>query len=101
MPFKGRQRIWHLGRASWRTSSVTNFQRSESNTAGPGIHIDGGGLELRVRATGAKSWVLRVTKNGKRRNVGIGPYPTIGLAEARRRAERVRRGEPIEEGSDG
>ena len=85
---------------------MANVKRNQLSTlgvqhAGPGVHIDGGGLELRVRTTGAKSWVMRLTRDGKRRNIGLGPYPSIGLAEARRRAERVRRGEPLEERAEG
>jgi integrase len=47
---------------------------------------DGGGLYLRVAATGAKSWVYRFALAGKRRDMGIGSYPLISLAEARQKA---------------
>src|SRR5712664_2623843 len=53
---------------------------------GPAVLHDGGGLYLRVSATGAKSWVFRFQLDGKRRDMGLGPYPEIGLAEARERA---------------
>ena len=68
----------------------------------PGVYADGEGLILRVSDTGAKSWVLRVTVDGKRRNLGLGGYPSVGLAEARRVAQdhnrAVREGrDPIQE----
>jgi integrase len=53
---------------------------------GPAVLHDGGGLYLRVSATGAKSWVFRFQLDGKRRDMGLGPYPDISLADARGRA---------------
>ncbi len=53
---------------------------------GPAVLHDGGGLYLRVSATRAKSWVFRFQLDGKRRDMGLGPYPDISLAEARARA---------------
>jgi integrase len=53
---------------------------------GPSVLHDGGGLYLRVSATGAKSWVFRFQLDGKRRDMGLGPYPDISLAEARGKA---------------
>ena len=47
------------------------------------------GLELRVgQKEGSKTWALLYTRqsDGKVRRATIGPYPEIGLAEARRRA---------------
>jgi hypothetical protein len=37
-----------------------------------GMHADGGGLYLRVQASGAKSWIYRFQLNNKRREMGIG-----------------------------
>ena len=34
-------------------------------------------------ATGAKSWILRATIGGKRRELGLGSYPTVTLKQAR------------------
>jgi len=58
---------------------------------GPAVLHDGGGLYLRVSATGAKSWVFRFQLDGKRRDMGLGPYPDISLAEARTRASAHRK----------
>ena len=51
-----------------------------------GTYSDGGGLNLRVEESGAKYWFQRVTIDGKRRNLGLGGYPTVSLAEARKAA---------------
>jgi hypothetical protein len=42
---------------------------------GPAVLHDGGGLYLRVSGTGARSWVFRFQPDGKRRDMGLGPFP--------------------------
>lgn len=56
----------------------------------PGHHGDGGGLWLQVSAANTRSWVFRYTRGGKAREMGLGPWPAISLAEARKRAEGFR-----------
>ena len=51
-----------------------------------GLHGDGGTLYLAVAKGGSKSWVQRVTIDGKRRDIGLGGYPYVGLAAARQKA---------------
>jgi integrase len=58
---------------------------------GPAVLHDGGGLYLRVSGKGTKSWVFRFQLDGKRRDMGLGPYPDISLAEARGRATEHRK----------
>ena len=48
-----------------------------------GLHGDGGTLYLRVAPGGSKSWVQRLTVDGKRRDIGLGGFPLTTLAEAR------------------
>ena len=60
-------------------------------TADPGKYEDGGGLRLVVSNTGAKKWVLRFTIEGKRREMGLGSFPDVGLAEARDKATEHRK----------
>ncbi|TMV88201.1 DUF4102 domain-containing protein [Thioclava sp. BHET1] len=57
-----------------------------------GVHAVGGvpGLHLQVRETGGRSWLLRAVIGGRRREMGLGPYPEVGLADARAEAARVR-----------
>ena len=57
----------------------------------PGTYADGEGLTLRVSPSGNRRWVLRLTVDGQRSNVGLGSFPRVGLAEARRKAEEHRR----------
>jgi len=45
---------------------------------------------LQVTPTGARSWLLRVTIKGKRRQIGLGSYPDVTLAQARERARGVK-----------
>ncbi len=71
-------------------------------SAKPGTHIDGKGLLLRVRNDNAKSWVLRVQYDGRRRDVGLGSVDVLTLAEARDKAAALRKialtgGDPIAE----
>src|SRR5689334_19220209 len=47
---------------------------------------DGGGLLLIVKPRGAKVWVVRITVAGRRRDMGIGGYPTVSLRQAREKA---------------
>ena len=68
----------------------------------PGTYTDGATLTLRVSKTGNRRWVQRITIDGKQRNMGLGGYPTVGLAEARERAQEnakaIRQGrDPIKE----
>lgn len=56
----------------------------------PGRHHDGDGLFLNVTPTGARSWICRVQKNGRRRDIGLGSAKKVSLAQARQRAAEVR-----------
>lgn len=56
-----------------------------------GRHEDGDGLALLVKATGTRSWVLKVQVEGKRREFGLGSAKAVSLAEARDKADAVRR----------
>ena len=64
----------------------------------PGRYSDGDGLHLFISKAGGKSWVQRITVDGRRRDIGLGGYPTISLAQARMRAADNR--EAIANGRD-
>lgn len=53
---------------------------------------DGGGLTFTLSRDGTASWILRYRHGGQRRELTLGRYPDLGLAEARQRAaaERVK-----------
>ena len=55
-------------------------------TAGTGVYSDGNGLTLRVSDSGGRTWVQRVSIDGKQRNIGLGSFPAVSLKEARDRA---------------
>lgn len=68
----------------------------------PGRYGDGGTLFLVVAPGGSKSWVQRLTVGGVRRDIGLGGYPLVTLAEARGQAFENRRlarsgGDPLAE----
>lgn len=60
-------------------------------TAPPGRYYDGGNLVLRVRESGSRDWALRITKDGKTTDYGLGGYPLVSLDEARNAAFDMRR----------
>jgi integrase len=58
-----------------------------------GRHTDGGGLNLLVKDSGARSWVFRFMLNGKSRDVGLGAAAgpdAISLSNARDLASALR-----------
>ena len=56
----------------------------------PGRHSDGAGLYISVKPTGARSWLFMYKREGRRRELGLGGFPTISLAVARKEAETLR-----------
>ena len=56
-----------------------------------GLHGDGGTLYLNVAPGGSKSWVQRLTVNGRHRDIGLGGFPLVSLAEAREKTFDNRR----------
>jgi len=66
----------------------------------PGLHFVGEvpGLALQVLSTGGRTWVLRVTVGNKRRDMGLGGFPEVTLAEARAKAREAR--QKIRQGID-
>ena len=65
----------------------------------PGLHAVGGvpGLHLQIK-NGSRAWILRTVIGDKRRDVGLGAFPAVPLAEAREKARATRA--KIEEGID-
>ena len=71
---------------------------AKSTKLKPGRHSDGGGLYLNVTPTGSRSWLFMWTKDGKRREMGMGAYPSVTLAKARTLASGYR--EAVASGRD-
>ena len=56
----------------------------------PGRYGDGDGLALLIGKRGGKSWIVRVQKDGRRRDIGLGSFKKVSLKLARERAAEVR-----------
>ena len=54
----------------------------------PGRYGDGNNLYLKVEETGSRRWILRLSINGKRRDMGLGSFSFINLNDARELAEK-------------
>ena len=68
--------------------------------AAPGRHGEEHGLILVVKPSGSRHWIQRVTIHGKRRDLGLGGFPLVSLAEAREKAFHNRKiardgGDPV------
>ncbi|WP_291056391.1 site-specific integrase, partial [Hyphomonas sp.] len=59
--------------------------------ANPGTYQDGDGLVLRVDKRGGAYWVLRLQRDGKRQDIGLGSAKQMTLAEARQKATILRK----------
>ena len=74
---------------------AVGLSAAKAAKAGPGEYVDGQGLRLQVKATGARSWVFRFTIAGRTREMGLGGAGTapgyVSLAEARRKVGHLRR----------
>ena len=57
----------------------------------PGRHSDGGGLYFRVLPGQKCYWVYRYRIGGVERETSLGPYPELGLAEARDKHAELRK----------
>ena len=57
----------------------------------PGTYQDGDGLVLRVDKRGGAYWVLRLQRDGKRQDIGLGSAKLMTLAEARQKSVVLRK----------
>jgi Arm DNA-binding domain len=59
------------------------------------MYCDGGGLYLQVTKGGDaalhRSWLYRFAIAGRERQMGLGSFPTVGIAEARAKAADARK----------
>ncbi len=58
---------------------------------GAGKYADGQGLWIIKRTKSSGKWVLRLSHDGKRREMGLGPWPDVPISEARERAAAARK----------
>lgn len=74
-----------MGRALYRLTDAA-IKAAARKTGKAHRLSDGGGLYLRVSPSGARSWSFLYTFKGERIEIGMGSYPGLGLASARRKA---------------
>lgn len=72
-----------------RVRNKLNVKQIAGLTA-PGVYSDGGGLYLRVRPTGSRSWLFIYSMNRRRREMGLGSDLDVTLAQAREKAAEAR-----------
>lgn len=72
-----------VGKGTGRHPTAALSAAFVRSAKGPGFYADGNGLYLKVDASGARRWVQRVSIDGKRRDLAIGPVALVSLAQAR------------------
>lgn len=73
----------------------------KANLAKPGTYQDGDGLFLKVRPDksgggGSAQWFVRIQRDGKRQDVGLGSAKIVSLAQARAKAGELRNAVKVE-----
>ena len=73
----------------------------KANLANPGTYQDGDGLFLKVRPDksgggGSAQWFVRIQRDGKRQDVGLGSAKIVSLAQARAKASDLRNAIKVE-----
>lgn len=72
-------------------TAIKRLQPSDKCTPNrPDKYTDGNGLELWVRHTGNKVWYVDYTYQGKRKELAIGKYPALSLAQARQKTLEIK-----------
>lgn len=84
-----------LGWKVWGTMGRLTATAVKANLLKPGTYQDGDGLFLKVRAdraggAGSAQWFVRIQRDGKRQDVGLGSARSVTLAQARAKADELR-----------
>ena len=74
------------------------LNQMKAKNLGPGKYSDGQGLWLVKRNRDAGKWILRCVVSAKRREMGLGRWPDVSIAEARERAATAR--QTLRDGAD-
>ncbi len=72
------------------TKSINILSARALRTLGPGGHSDGGNLYFVVEPSGARRWSFIYQRDGRRREMGLGGFNSVSLAEARQAATAAR-----------
>ena len=76
-----------------KTNPLTNTEVKQAKPREKVYKLsDGKGLQLRIKTNGNKSWLLDYVKphTSKRTSMGLGGYPEVSLAEARKLRDKAR-----------
>jgi Arm DNA-binding domain len=65
--------------------------RAVAALAEPGKHSDGGGLYLRIDGANRRRWIFRFVRRGRMKEMGLGGYPEVSLADARKARDLAER----------
>jgi hypothetical protein len=79
-------------------TKINGLSALKAKSLGPGKHFDGQGLILSKSRPETGKWIVRLVVQGKRREMGLGRWPDVTLAEARERAAEARRA--VRDGND-
>jgi len=74
-----------------KTMVRNELSQLKTKSRDTGRYADGHGLWLVKDRKSAGRWILRLVVSGKRREMGLGPWPDVTIAEARERAAMARR----------
>tara|TARA_Y100001949_G_scaffold176554_1_gene190351 strand:+ start:224 stop:1537 length:1314 start_codon:yes stop_codon:yes gene_type:complete len=84
--------VWSYGRDEDQMGKLTSKTVESLAKAGtPGKTSDGDCLYFQVSKSGATSWIFRYKLDGRSREMGLGPFPTVTLSEARQLAADQRK----------
>ena len=70
--------------------TINRLTPGSIKTLPAGLHPDGGGLYLRIDASGSKRWVYLFQWRGRRKEMGLGSFVAVPLAAARKAAAAAR-----------
>lgn len=74
----------------WTVVIYNTLNPMKAKSLAAGKYADGQGLWLVKRSQQAGKWVLRLSVSGKRREMGLGPWPEVSIADARAKALQAR-----------
>src|SRR5262245_37320499 len=77
-----------------RVGMLHRLRQADLRRAAPGLYADGGNLYLQVSLNGEnvnRSWIFRFASHGRIRKMGLGAVHTVGLKDARTKAEELRK----------
>lgn len=70
---------------------INALTQMKAKNLGQGKYADGQGLWLIKKDKVSGKWIVRVVIHGKRREMGLGRWPDVSIAEARERAAEARK----------